>query len=135
MQIFAESLELHFTFVGSWLHGDSKTDVLSDRTPVTQPVALTAWRATLEQNILASMSPSFTANIIRPGMVYGGHSSDLGYKLFASAKEGQVTWFGDEDAYMPTVHKQDLGEAFRLCAEKVSRPHAMNRMQEGLSLK
>lgn len=53
-------------------------------------------------------------------MVYGGNSSVLGYTLFESAKEGQVIWFGDPDAYMPTVHKEDLGEAFRLCAEKVS---------------
>lgn len=101
------------------MHGDSKTDSLSDRSPVNRPVALSAWRPSLEQKIIASMSPSFTANIIRPGMVYGGNSSVLGHTLFASAKGGRITWFGDIDAYMPTIHKVDVGEAFRLCAEKV----------------
>lgn len=94
--------------------------MLSDRSPVTNPIELTAWRAPFEQELLASISKSFTANIIRPGMVYGGSSSYIGFMLFASAREGKITWYGDKHAMMPTVHNHDLAEAFRLCAEKVS---------------
>lgn len=39
--------------------------------------------------------------------------------LFSSAKEGEVIWLGDIDARVPTIHREDLGEAFRLVAEKV----------------
>lgn len=81
---------------------------------------LTAWRIDIEQKAISSISASFTANVIRPSMLYGGSGSLIGDVLFSSAKAGEVTWFGDENARMATIHKEDLGEAFRLCAEKVS---------------
>lgn len=54
-------------------------------------------------------------------MVYGGSSSMIRYMLFASARQGQVTWYGDESTTMPTTHNHDLAKAFVLCAEKASR--------------
>lgn len=46
----------------------------------------------------------------------------VGAVLFASAKEGEITWYGEgENGRMATIHTEDLGEAFRLTAEKVCR--------------
>ncbi|KAK9900076.1 NAD(P)-binding protein [Cystobasidium minutum MCA 4210] len=103
---------------GSWVHGGSIAEALSDRSPITKPVPISDWRAAFEDKVTSSISKSLTVNIIRPGMVYGGTSSVIDYLLFASAKQGQIEWYGQEDTVMPTVHDQDLGEAFRLTAEK-----------------
>jgi nucleoside-diphosphate-sugar epimerase len=84
---------------------------------------VTAWRIEIEQKAISSISQSFTANVIRPSLLYGGSGSLIGDILFASAKGGDIVWFGDENARMATIHKEDLGEAFRLCAEKVSAIH------------
>ena len=102
------------------MHGDDKSDIISDRSPLTRPMPLTAWRIEIEQKAISSISQSFTANVIRPSLLYGGSGSLVGDVLFSSAKGGHIVWFGDENARMATIHKEDLGEAFRLCAEKVS---------------
>lgn len=105
---------------GTWVHGDNKTDIISDRTPLTRPLPLTSWRIGIEQKAISSISPSFTANVIRPSLLYGGSASLVGDVLFSSAKSGEITWFGEGDgARMATIHKEDLGIAFRLLAEKV----------------
>ena len=38
--------------------------------------------------------------------------------MFESAKKGSIWWFGNPDTRIPTIHQGDLGEAFRLVAEK-----------------
>jgi hypothetical protein len=105
---------------GTWVHGDSKTDIISDRTPLDRPMPLTSWRIDIEQKAINSISSSFTANVIRPSLLYGGSGSLFGDIMFSSAKHGEIVWFGEEDARLSTIHREDLGEAFRLCAEKVS---------------
>lgn len=108
--------------IGTWVHGDDKTDIISDRTPLNRPMPLTSWRIGIEQKAISSHSPSFTGNVIRPSLLYGGSASLVGDVLFASAKAGEITWFGEgENGRMATIHREDLGEAFRLCAEKVCR--------------
>lgn len=105
---------------GTWVHGDDKTDIISDRTPLNRPMPLTSWRIDIEQKAISSISHSFTANVVRPSLLYGGSGSLVGDVLFSSAKGGEITWYGDGTGRMATIHKEDLGEAFRLCAEKVS---------------
>jgi nucleoside-diphosphate-sugar epimerase len=102
---------------GTWVHGDHKTEIVSDRTPITRPNKLTEWRLEIEHKAVKSISSSFTANVIRPSLLYGG-SGSLTAMLFSGAKAGEIVWFGDEDSRMALIHKEDLGEAFRLCAEK-----------------
>lgn len=104
---------------GTWVHGDSKTDIISDRSPLTRPMPLTSWRIDIEQKAISSISPSFTGNVIRPSLLYGGSGSLIGDVLYSSAKSGEIVWYGEESARMATIHKEDLGEALRLCAEKV----------------
>jgi len=103
---------------GTWVHGDDKTEIISDMSPITRPMPLTAWRLEIESKALKAISKSFTANVIRPSLLYGGSGSLIGATLFQGAKEGKITWYGDEDTRCATIHKEDLGEAFRLCAEK-----------------
>ena len=105
--------------VRTWVHGDDKTAILSDHSPITKPSKLTAWRLEIEKKATASASRSFTGNVIRPSLVYGGSGSLVGATLFQGAKDGKITWYGQEDTRLATIHKSDLGEAFRLLGEKV----------------
>lgn len=96
---------------------------------------LTSWRLDIERKAITSISKSFTANILRPSLLYGG-SASIFAGVFQSAKDGAIVWKGDAGARVSTVHKTDVGEAFRLAGEKVSFeyfgndvPHLMRYMQ------
>ena len=79
---------------------------------------ITSWRLQIERKAIASISKSFTANIVRPSVVYGG-SGSLTAAWSESAKNGTVTLFGDASSRFAMIHRADAGEAFRLVAEKV----------------
>lgn len=108
---------------GTWVHGDNKVDRISDHSPIHSPMPLTKWRLGVEQKAIRALSPSFTANVVRPSLVYGAPDHSLiGMLLFKGAQTGTITWYGDEDTRLATIHREDLGEAFRLVGEKVSLP-------------
>lgn len=104
---------------GTWVHGDSLTETVSDRTPIDRPSKLTSWRLEIEQKAVKNINKSFTANVVRPSLLYGGSGSLIGMTVFKGAKEGKITWYGSQESRLATIHKEDLGEAFRLVAEKV----------------
>lgn len=121
---------------GTWVHGDhaspaGKEESISDRTPIDHPSPLTAWRLEIERKALQAINKSFTANVLRPSLLYGGSGSLIGATLFKGAKEGKITWYGDEETRCATIHKEDLGEAFRLCAEKVGHAHWNGGISQG----
>lgn len=106
---------------GTWVHGSDKSERKSDMTPLNDPLPLTSWRLGIENKAINAISRSFTANVVRPSLIYGapGHSL-VGMVFFPGAKNGTIVVPGVEDARVATIHREDLGEAFRLVGEKVS---------------
>jgi nucleoside-diphosphate-sugar epimerase len=123
-----------YSFPTNRVHGDSHKHV-TDRSPLPGPVSpkiVTTWRPDLEQQLIsANTREVLEALIIRPGIVFGGPStvyqSWFGPLFDAKARESKSGARGDDkieivgrkDALIPTVHKEDLANAYRLLVEKV----------------
>ena len=102
---------------GTWVHGDDRTEVVTDSTPLTSPAELVAWRPAMEQRIITN--PHLNGIVIRPSLLYG-RSGSLLAPLFKSAYEGEVAWFGTPGGRLALVHCDDLAEAYLLVAEKAA---------------
>ncbi|KAF4565296.1 hypothetical protein EYR36_001866 [Pleurotus pulmonarius] len=81
---------------GTWVKGDSRTEIVSDTTPLGTPVQLTAWRIPLEQAVVTSTV--LNGIVIRPALLYGRGGSLL--------------------APFALVHADDLADLYVRAAEK-----------------
>ncbi|KAJ7722435.1 hypothetical protein DFH07DRAFT_856944 [Mycena maculata] len=102
---------------GTWVHGDSRTVVVTDTTPITSTVELVAWRPAVEQ--LVVRNTVVNGIVIRPALLYGRSASILA-KLFQSAAEGRVSWPGTPGGRYATIHSDDLSDLYVRVAEKAS---------------
>lgn len=100
---------------GTWVQGDSRTDIVSDTTPISNPVQLTSWRIPLEQAVVTSTA--LNGIVIRPSLLYGRGGSLLA-PLFKSAQEGKVAWYGAPGGRFALVHADDLADLYVRAAEK-----------------
>lgn len=99
---------------GTWVHGDSRTDVVTDTTPISHPVEAVAYRPAIEQ--LVVRSTDINGIVIRPSFIYGRSASLLGM-LFKTASEGRVSWPGTPGGRYAVVHCDDLADLFLRAAE------------------
>ncbi|KAJ7831000.1 hypothetical protein B0H14DRAFT_3087883 [Mycena olivaceomarginata] len=102
---------------GTWVHGDNRTDIVTDTTPITRPAQLVVWRPELEQ--LVVRSTAVNGIVVRPALVHGRSASILG-PLFKSAAEGQIKWPGTPGGRYAVIHADDLADLFVRVAEKAS---------------
>lgn len=101
---------------GAWVHGDSRKEIVSDTTPITNvSVKITAWRPEFEQRVVTHSDVS--GIVIRPSLLYG-RSASLLAPLFKKAYEGTVAWYGTPGGRYGTIHCDDLAELYLLAAEK-----------------
>lgn len=100
---------------GTWVHGDDRTGVKTDTTPLTAPAALVAWRPAQEQQVVTSAL--LNGIVVRPALLYGRGGSILAH-LFTGAAAGKVAWFGGPRDRYALVHADDLAELYVLVAEK-----------------
>ena len=103
---------------GTAVHGHNSKEVVNDTTPIgafNPPVAFARWRPAHEQNIVTSNVVN--GIVIRPVIVYG-YSGSLTGQLFKTAYEGQVKWWGEAGLRASFIHRDDLGELFRLVTER-----------------
>ena len=100
---------------GTWVHGDDRTTIKTDTSPITAPAGLVAWRPEQEQRVITNAN--LNGIVIRPGLLYG-RSGSLYAPLFQSASEGKVRWFGTPEDRYALVHADDLAELYLLAAEK-----------------
>lgn len=103
---------------GTWVHGDNRSVLRSDGSPLPNPSPIVAWRPLLEQEVITSSE--VRGIVIRPSLVYG-RGGGLTAFLFGQAESGQISWFGTPGGSYATVHGDDLAEAYLLATEKVSR--------------
>ncbi|KAF7796081.1 hypothetical protein EIP86_007252 [Pleurotus ostreatoroseus] len=90
---------------GIWVHGNSRTEPVSDTTPLATPASLVAWRPAHEQAVLTSTD--LIGVVIRPALVYGRGAS-LFAPLFKGASDGAVRWFGGPDLYVLVAERAPL---------------------------
>ncbi|KAJ7206246.1 hypothetical protein GGX14DRAFT_643150 [Mycena pura] len=102
---------------GVWVHGDSRTEVVTDTTPIVRPLSPVAWRPAVEQ--LVARSAAVNGIVVRPGSVYG-RSASLLAMLFRRASQGRVTWPGTPGGRYPVVHTDDLADLYVRVTEKAS---------------
>jgi len=103
---------------GTWVHGDSRTEIVTDTTPLVRPaVQIAAWRPAVEQ--LVARSTAVNGIVVRPSLLYGRSASILA-PLFKTASEGRVVWPGTPGGRYAVIHADDLADFFVRVAEKSS---------------
>ncbi|RPD60050.1 NAD(P)-binding protein [Lentinus tigrinus ALCF2SS1-7] len=121
----AEAVQVHrpshapkLTYIytsGTWVHGESRTEVVTDTSALTSPVELVSWRPAQEQRVISN--PHLNGIVVRPALLYG-RSGSLTAMLFKSAHSGEVVWYGTPGGRMALIHADDLAELYVLAAEK-----------------
>lgn len=100
---------------GTWVHGNSRTDIVSDTTPITNPVDLVSWRPAVEQ--LVVHDPVLNGIVIRPALLIGRSGSILA-SFFRAASEGKIIYPGTPGGRFATIHADDLADVYLRAAEK-----------------
>jgi nucleoside-diphosphate-sugar epimerase len=100
---------------GAWVHGDSRTEVFSDTSPLTSSIEIVAWRPAQEQRVISNTT--LNGLVIRPTLLYGRGGSILA-SLFKSASEGRVTWPGTPGGRYSVIHADDLADMYVRATEK-----------------
>ncbi|KAI0671698.1 NAD-P-binding protein [Trametes maxima] len=103
---------------GTWVHGEDRTDIVGDTTPLTRPIALTAWRLAHEQRVTAN--PHVNGIVVRPSLLYGRSGSLLAPFFRRACVERRVEWPGTPGGRLAVVHTDDLAELYVLAAEKAA---------------
>lgn len=113
---------------GTWVHGSSHNHA-NDLYPVgildapTPPAELTAWRAKLEQLVLAS-SDALDVMVVRPGLVYG-RSGAIWSSLFQTLKNAagkgveSVDLQAEPGSRPALVHVDDVATGFHAAIDKM----------------
>lgn len=100
---------------GTWVHGDSRTEIVSDTTPLASPQPLVAWRPAVER--LVQEDKVLNGIVVRPALLYGKKGS-LTEALFASAKAGKAIWPGTPGGKISLIHCDDLADLYVRLAER-----------------
>ncbi|KAL1694657.1 hypothetical protein GGG16DRAFT_109990 [Schizophyllum commune] len=116
MDVRALDEALAFVYTsGGWVHGDSRTEVVSDTTPLASPHPFVAWRPALEQRVREEKV--LNGIVVRPGLLYGKKGS-LTEGLFKSANAGKAVWPGRPGGKLSVIHCDDLADLYVRVAER-----------------
>jgi nucleoside-diphosphate-sugar epimerase len=88
--------------------------------PADHPARTSQHRPALERDVLAAADSNVATAVIRPGMVYGGREG-LAHLLCGVIGDGAPTYIGEGRNRWTPVHRDDVGELYRLVAEKQAR--------------
>lgn len=99
-----------------WVHGPS-AEVLDETAPL-KPLELVQWRTAHEEIALDLSSHEVVTLVMRPGVVYGEHRGIFGDWFTEAHQEKTVTYPGDGSQHWPTVHRDDVAEAYALALEE-----------------
>jgi nucleoside-diphosphate-sugar epimerase len=100
---------------GTWVHGDNRSTLRSDGSPLPNASPITAWRPGVEQEIIGNKG--VRGIVIRPSVCYGRAGSLTAF-LFNQGKSSEITWFGTQGGGMALIHVDDLAECYLLAVEK-----------------
>ncbi|KIJ38636.1 hypothetical protein M422DRAFT_60820 [Sphaerobolus stellatus SS14] len=115
--------ELNYIYASvTWVHGDNRTDVITDSTPPQKPAELMVWHLESEQKIITDQCVNRI--VIRPALLYGRDGSLLS-SLFKSAADGFVRWPGTLGGRYALIHVDDLADLYVRAAEKAPIIHGI----------
>jgi nucleoside-diphosphate-sugar epimerase len=97
---------------GTWVHGNNRTEIVTDTTSCINPAEHVAWRVHQEQLVINNAV--LNGIVIRPALLYGRSGS----LMVMSAKEGRVVWYGTPGGRYALIHSDDLADLFLRAAEK-----------------
>ncbi|MHB8417223.1 MAG: NAD-dependent epimerase/dehydratase family protein [Myxococcales bacterium] len=100
------------------LTGDAPAD---ENASTAKAIPMVQWRPPIEKLTLDRASPSLAAVVIRPGFVYGATKGLVAGYFESATKEGAAAYVGDGSNHMAFVHRDDLGQLYRLVLEKGAR--------------
>ncbi|KAJ3787943.1 NAD(P)-binding protein [Lentinula aff. detonsa] len=100
---------------GCWVHGDNRSEIVTDTTPITKPVELVAWRPDQEQAVITH--PALNGIVVRPVMLYGKSGSIFASVFKRAHEEGKVTWPGTPGGKLSLIHADDLADLYVRMAE------------------
>jgi nucleoside-diphosphate-sugar epimerase len=102
---------------GIWANGDTGGAVVDETTP-PRPVALIAWRQTVEDRVLQAAERRVRTVVIRPAIVYGrGAGIPAGF-VDSARKERAARYVGTGENRWPFVHVDDLADLYLLALER-----------------
>ena len=108
-------LSNYYFYLGTWIHGEDRAELTSERTPPKNTTQLVSWRPEQEQRVLTSAQVD--GIVIRPSLLYGRSGSILSM-LFGAAQTGQeLVWAGRKGGRWAMIHVDDLADAFLRIAE------------------
>lgn len=96
---------------GIWVLGNTDGQV-ADETAALRPTPLVAWRASIEQIVLAIAAQEVRTSIIRPAVVYGrGGGIPAGF-VKSAREHGAARYVGTGENHWPAVHVDDLADLY-----------------------
>ncbi|HEV8663051.1 MAG TPA: NAD-dependent epimerase/dehydratase family protein [Candidatus Methylomirabilis sp.] len=106
---------------GVWVLGNTGDRPADEGASTAGAAPIVAWRPAHERLVLDAGRGTLATAVIRPGMVYGGKGG-LVTQFFSSAtKEGAAAYVGTGTNRWSLVHRDDLGQLYRLVVEKRAR--------------
>ncbi len=106
---------------GIWVLGTTGDTPTFENATTEHPAALVAWRPAHEKMVLAAANDHLATAVVRPGMVYGGHSSLIGAYFDSAEKQGASQYLGNGRNRIPMVHVEDLARFYRAVVEHRGR--------------
>jgi nucleoside-diphosphate-sugar epimerase len=104
---------------GVWVLGPTpRHETFDERALVNQPAVAVAWRPAHERLVLDAEIPGVSTAVVRPGMVYGERRGLLSPWFAQATEKGATEVVGDGEQRWAFVHRDDLGELYRLVVER-----------------
>ncbi|PPQ76381.1 hypothetical protein CVT26_015389 [Gymnopilus dilepis] len=100
---------------GAWVHGDNRTDIVTDTTPIVKSADLVAWRPEHERQV--AHDTILNGFVIRPALMYG-RSASIFALFFKSAAEGKVWFPGTPGGRLAVLHTDDLADLYVKATER-----------------
>lgn len=102
---------------GTWLLGNTGEQVATEDSPL-DPTPLIAWRAELEQRVLAAGDRPVRTIVIRPALVYGRGGGIVAMMVQSASEYGIVQYVGTGENRWTLIHVEDLARCYVAALEQ-----------------
>jgi nucleoside-diphosphate-sugar epimerase len=102
---------------GIWVVGNTGGKAATEETPLN-PAQLVTWRVETERKVVEAAKQGIRTIVLRPSLVYGHDRGIVGGLIADANKTGEVKFVGEGENRWPTVHVDDVAEAYVLAFEK-----------------
>jgi nucleoside-diphosphate-sugar epimerase len=111
-----------------WILGKTP-DPAAEDAPIN-PIAMSAFRPSVEQRVLDAADDQLRTVVVRPGVVYGGGNGMVG-DIFKAASNGLVRVIGDGNNHWSLVYDRDLADLYARLAASAGASGIYHANDEG----